>query len=212
MKHVQFVAVAFLFFLTACGGKIKTKDGEVVSIPDAAKAAKALTAEAAKAKSRWDERKAKGDTLAMPYKDLQAFLPGDISGYEKNGGPKGSQMNMPGMGSWSQAEQRYTSGDKRIKVEIMDYNASQSGFGFITAMYRMGFSSEDDNKRTGAIDLGMKDVTGYETVYKTRDNCDLAVVAGDRFLIKLDSDGSNDIEVLKSTAKSIINSGMTDKF
>jgi hypothetical protein len=211
MKHVHFVAAAFLLILAGCGGRIKTKDGEVISVPDAAKAAKEITKAAENAKSRWEERKAKGDTLAMPYKDLEAFLP-EISGYTKNGGPKGSSMNMPGMGSWSQTEQRYENGEKRIKVEIMDYNASQSGWTFITAAYRMGFSSEDDNKKTGPVDLGMSNVNGYETVYKQRQDAELVLVAGDRFLVKLNSDGSNDIDLLKSVAKDIINSGMSSKF
>jgi hypothetical protein len=212
MKHVQFVAIACMLFLCSCGGKIRTKDGEVVSVPNPVKAAQEITRAAAAAKSRWEERKAKGDTMAMPYKEIEAFLPGAISDYSKDGGPKGSSMAMPGMGSWSQTEQRYTNGDKRIKVEIIDFNASQSGWSTYTAMYRMGFSSEDDNKRTGPVDLGMSNVSGYETVYKQKQNCELSVVAGDRFLIKLDSDGSNDIDLLKSTAKEIVNAGMSSKF
>jgi len=44
----------------------------------------------------WEERKAIGDIPALHYKDLQAYLT-EISGYTKPAGPKGSQMNMPGI-------------------------------------------------------------------------------------------------------------------
>ena len=106
------LVIPFLLFIAACGGrdKVVVKDGEV-SVTDLPKVAEKMTEGVKQAQDRWAERKAKGDTLAMPYKDLQAYLP-DVSGYTKEGGPKGSQVNMPGMGSWSQTDQAYTNGEK----------------------------------------------------------------------------------------------------
>jgi hypothetical protein len=148
--------------------------------------------------------------MAMPYKDLQAYLP-DIPGYTKSGGPQGSQMNMPGMGSWSQTEQRYTSGDKQMTVKIVDYNASQAAFSGVTALYKMGFSSEDDSKKQGSLDLGIKNVAAYETVYKQQPNAQIAMIVADRFFIEVESNGSNDMGLLTDIAKGIGSSGLAGK-
>jgi len=173
---------------TACGGgdKVVVKDGEI-SAADLPKVADKMSEGVKEAQDRWAARKAKGDTLAMPYKDLQGYLP-EVSGYTKDGGPKGSQMNMPGMGGWSEAEQRYINGEKKVEVKIMDYNASQMCFMGLTAIYKMGFSSEDDTKKEGSVDLGMKDVAAFETIYKTEQRSKLILIVADRFYIDLEND------------------------
>jgi len=108
------------------------------------------------------------------------------------------------MGSYSQTEQNYLNGDKRIKISITDYNASQMAFTAATALYSLNISSEDDDKRQGSVDLGIKDVAAYETVYKQRQEADLVVIAGDRFYINIENNGSNDIDQLKSVAKDVV--------
>jgi hypothetical protein len=189
--------------------KVEIKDGKM-GIGDALDAAKALTEGVKDAQNRWEERRAKGDTVAIPYKELETYLP-EISGYSKDGGPKGEQTSMPGFGSLSQTSQHYTSGDKSIKIEITDYNASQMAFTSATALYRLNISSEDDSKKQGSVDLGLKDVAAYETVYKERQEAQLTVIAGDRFFINIENNGSNDIDELKSIAKDIV-SGLSSKF
>ncbi len=197
------LVIPFLLFIAACGGrdKVVVKDGEV-SVTDLPKVAEKMSEGVKQAQDRWAERKAKGDTLAMPYKDLQAYLP-DVSGYAKDGGPKGSQVNMPGMGSWSQTDQAYTNGEKRVKVQIVDYNASQMAFSGVTAMYKMGYSMEDDNEKSGTIDIGIKDVAAYETIYKKDKRSKLVLIVADRFMIELENEGSDDSELLRSAAKNI---------
>ncbi|MBL7699863.1 MAG: hypothetical protein JNK79_16970 [Chitinophagaceae bacterium] len=210
MKKYILPAALLASIISSCGGnKIEVKDGEV-GITDALQAAKAIAEGASEANDRWAERKKKGDTIAIAYKDLETYLP-EISGYTKDGGPKGNQTNMPGLGSWSQTEQSYTNGDKRIKISIADYNSSQMAFTSVTALYKLNISSEDDTKKEGSVDLGMKDVAGYETVYKERPEASLAVIAGDRFYINIESDGSNDIDQLKSIGKDIA-SALSSKF
>lgn len=152
--------------------------------------------------ARWEARKAKGDTLAMPYKDLEAYLP-DINGYTKEGGAKGSQMNMPGMGSVSQGEQNYVNGDKHVSIKLVDYNSSYQTFQGLTAMYGMAFSMEDDTKKQNKVDLGNKDVAAYQTVYKTEKKAEMVIVAAGRFIINIDVNGENDEAFLKNVAKSI---------
>ncbi len=197
------LVIPFLLFIMACGGRDKgVEKNEDLSVTDLPEVAKKMGEEVKQAQDRWAERKAKGDTLAMPYKDLQAYLP-DVNGYTKDGGPKGSQVNMPGMGSWSQTDQEYSNGDKRIKVQIVDYNASQMAFSGVTAMYKMGYSMEDDNEKSGTVDIGIKDVAAYETIYKKDKRSKLVLIVADRFMIELENEGSEDAEFLRSVAKNM---------
>ncbi|HSC39120.1 MAG TPA: hypothetical protein VLD19_14660 [Chitinophagaceae bacterium] len=202
MKSLLFIVAGTAMLVIACNGKSSKKDNPIESPGDLKDYADKVNQETKASTGKWEERKAKGDTLAMPYADLQAFLP-DISGYDKDGGPKGSQMNMPGMGSWSQAVQEYKNGDKQIKVEIMDYNAAFQAFTAATAIFKMGYSMEDDSKKQGSLDLGIKDVSAYQTIYKTDPRAELTLIAGDRFFIQVESRGSNDPQLLSSVAKSI---------
>jgi hypothetical protein len=190
--------------LSNCKGKSKEPlaDGKVESASEAKEVADKIQDAQAESSDRWEARKAKGDTLAMPYKDLQNYLP-EISGYNKDGGPKGSQVNMPGMGSWSQAEQRYSNGDKNIRVELVDYNSAHQAFAGVTAIYKMGYSSEDDTKKQGSADLGIKDVGAYETIYKDGSRAELAIIVADRFFVNIQSNGDNSPETVRSVAKSM---------
>ena len=113
-----------LIFILSCNNKPGNNSDEDEIVNEEKNTEPAVVKDNVQSNARWEERKAKGDTLAMPYKDLQAYLP-QINGYSNQGGPKGSQMNVPGMGSWSQAEQEYENGDKRITVSIFDYNSAR---------------------------------------------------------------------------------------
>jgi hypothetical protein len=212
MKKIFFPAITLaIFTFSSCKSdkKVEIKDGKI-GVSDAIDAVQALGKGVEDAQNRWEERRKKGDTVALQYKELESFLP-DFNGYTKEGGPKGNQSNIPGMGGFSQTEQTYVNGDKRIKVSITDYNASQMAFTAATALYSLNISSEDDDKRQGSVDLGMKDVAAYETIYKQRQEAELAVIAGDRFYIMFSSDGSNDIDQLKSVAKDVV-SKLSSKF
>jgi len=194
------LSLSVLFF--SCGGnhdKVVVKDGDI-SVTDAAKLGERAAEGVKEAGDRWEQRKAKGDTVAIPYKDLEGFLP-DVSGYTKEGEAKGSQMTIPGMGSLSQAEQNYKNGDKSLRAEIVDYNAAQMAFTGAAAVYKMGFESENDSEKQGSVDLGIKDVSAFGTQYKKEPNAELVVIVADRFLVQLHSNGSNDLEWLKGVAK-----------
>ncbi|MEP7257546.1 MAG: hypothetical protein ABI687_04145, partial [Flavitalea sp.] len=112
MKQAFIPLCCLILFAVACKSG-NDKPGLLESMGNLKKMADNVVTESKKSTDRWEERKAKGDTTAIPYKDLEAYLP-QISGYTSSEGPKGSQMNTPGLGSWSQGEQDYTNGDKRV--------------------------------------------------------------------------------------------------
>lgn len=203
MKPFHFFLCSLLFItIISCKSKSDKTITGINSLSDLKDYAENIVEETKKSEERSSERRKKGDTLAMPYKDLQGYLP-EISGYTSEQGPKGSQMNTPGLGSWSQTEQKFTNGDKRLSVSLMDYNAAHQAFIGLTSMYGLGMSYEDDNKKQAAVDLGIRDVKAYETIYKKDNRSELVLVVGDRFVIDLKSNGESDENFLRSVAKNM---------
>ena len=200
-KHILFLSILPVVLSLSCKDKTKPP-AKIESISDVKDLAQNAQNNMKESTNRWQERKAKGDTLALPYKDLEAYLP-EISGYSRDGGAKGSQMSGFGIGGWSEAEQAYVNGDKKVSIKIFDYNSSQQAFMGMTAMFSMGFSSEDDTKKQSPADLGVKGVAAYETIYKTVKKSEMVLVAGDRFIINIESNGQGDEDFIKSVAKSI---------
>ena len=208
-KRLFLLAIPALVCSASCKNKDRSS-GKIESVGDLQEASQKVEKKMKESSDRWAERKAKGDTLALSYKELETYLP-EINGYSKDGGPKGSQMNSYGMGAWSQAEQEYINGDKRISVKIFDYNSAQQAFMGMTAVFGMGFSSEDDNKKQAPVDLGIKNVAAYETLYKTEKRAEIVLVAGDRFIINIESNGDGDEDFIKSVAKGINLSELASK-
>lgn len=199
MKKIYFLAIAsFLLVLLSCGDSNKSDTeidlGDVKEFSEHATDAMALSEE------RQKQRRERGDTVAMPYSELKNFLP-SINSYVANDEPNGSQMNVPGMGSWSQVEQSFSNGDKTIDVTLFDYNGAFGAFSGATALYSMGFSQEDGDKKSGSTDIGIDGVVAYETVYKKSQRAELILIIVDRFFVTMNVDGTNDIGVLKDAAK-----------
>jgi hypothetical protein len=191
-----FLSVLFLLIgvlLFSCG-----------KVRDAANAAEGLKnyAEGMKeSASKMEERKAKGDTVSMPYAELQKLLPSGISGFTKEGDPKGESINMVGM-SYSTASQVYKNGDAQITVNIMDYNASYAAFGAATAMFSTGFSVDNDQEHLGAIDLGITGVKAWEDVKKKEKRSTIMAGVNDRFLVSVE--GSNvETDAVKDAIKAV---------
>ena len=180
-------------FLLSCG-----------KVRDAANAAEGLKnyAEGIKeSTSKFEERKAKGDTVSIPYTDLQKLLPSSVSGYAKEGEPGGETVNMTGM-SYSSASQVYKNGEAEITINIMDYNASYAAFGAATAMFSTGFSVDNDDEHLGAIDLGVSGVKAWEDIKKKEKRSSIMAGVNDRFLVS--AEGRNvDADVVKEAMKAV---------
>lgn len=206
-QTITIVTTALVLGLFACKGKSnETPAAEKEKTETESATAQESTTSSAESSdpymAKWEARKAKGDTIALPYKTLQTYLP-EISGYTKEGGPSGNQMNMPGMGSYSQTEQEYVNGEKRIHVQILDYNSAMQAMQGVMMAYGMGFSSEDDNKKQEQVNLGVKDVAAYQTIYKTEKRAEIIVAIAARFFLEIKVTGDNDPATLQSVVKSV---------
>ena len=190
-----------LFVCLLSAGLLVSSCGKVKEAANAAEGLKNYAEGMKESASKMEERRAKGDTISMPYADLQKMLPSSISGYTKDGDPKGESINMMGM-SYSTASQVYKSGDGEITVNIMDYNASYAAFGAATAMFATGFSVDNDQEHLGAVDLGISGVKAWEDVKKKEKSSTVMAGVNDRFLVSVE--GRNvDADVVKAAIKAV---------
>ncbi len=190
-----------LFVCLLSAGLLLWSCGKVREAANAAEGLKNYAEGMKESTSKMEVRRAKGDTISMPYADLQKMLPSSISGYTKEGDPKGETMNMVGM-SYSTASQVYKSGDGEITVNIMDYSASYAAFGAATAMFATGFSVDNDQEHLGAIDLGISGVKAWEDVKKKEKRSTVMAGVNDRFLVT--AEGRNvEPDAVKEAIKSV---------
>lgn len=158
------------------------------------------------ANARMVARRERGDTVAIPYKELQGYLPAEIEGYKRAGEPSGSTMGMTGM-SYSMAAQKYQKGEgegaKTLNVSIVDYNAAGAIYSGATAMLGSGFSSEDEQQRVQSTDLGVAGIKALETYQKKDHRASIAAGIGDRFLVTVEADNQEDTELVKQAVKAL---------
>ncbi len=96
MKNIALLICAVLIFsVMSCGKKIEEAKQAMEMMKDMPKKAEEMQKSANLADQKREERKKRGDTLALPYKKLQEYLPKSVDGY---GDAKlsGQQMNGGG--------------------------------------------------------------------------------------------------------------------
>lgn len=202
------ILLAFPFCLamamTSCGGKaeeektedIKATDNPIEALENMANESQDAQDEAQK---KIAARKAKGDTLAMPYEDLMKYLPEKIDGYTK-GEPDGASINMPGS-SYSTAEAEYTN-DKgeRVKVTIVDYNQAYGLYSGLTAMWAFSVDTPEEKSQGVKFD---NNIGGWEQFQKKSGDATITLGVGYRFWVQVEADAQKDTEGVKSIAKMI---------
>jgi predicted small secreted protein len=193
--------LAAAVLLTACETAQKAKEA-AQGASALAEAAQNYAANAETSQKKAEARRAKGDTLAMPYTELQQLLPASVEGYEKDGDPEGQSMNMAGA-SYSTASQNYKKGDHYLKLVVVDYNAAYGLYGMATAFMATGFSSENADEKMGGIDLGVAGAKGWEVIRKKEKKAMLSVGVADRFFVTAEADDQENSDLLKNAVRSL---------
>lgn len=147
------------------------------------------------------ERRAKGDTLAMPYTELQKYLPSSVDGYKAEK-PNGATINMMKM-SYSSADIKFKkdNGDW-VKVTIVDYNQAYNLYTAATAMWTMGMSIDTPEEKMNSINFD-NTVGGWEVYKKNRKDATVTLGVGSRFWVNIEANNQNDTEMIKSIAKTM---------
>ncbi len=201
MKKLILLALPVSLIITSCGGKAeeekeKTADNPLEALENYAEETQQAQGEA---EQKIAERRAKGDTLAMPYEELMKFLPASIDGYTKEE-PNGATVNVPGS-SYSSADCNYTN-DKgeRVHVTIVDYNQAYGMYNGLTAMW--AFSVDTPEEKSNGVKLD-NNIAGWEQFRKKSGDAVITLGVGYRFWVQVEADAQKDTEGVKEIAKSI---------
>lgn len=207
MKYwVMCLSVVALIGVFGCGGKMDEMRQAAENVKELGKVGENVEKANQANEARREERRKRGDTLAMPYQDLQKYLPESVSGYSPQE-PSGSTMNMTGM-SYSTAARRYIKtgadgAEESVEVTIIDYNASSDLYTGMTALWGTNFSMEDQNGYSRSFDLGMKDVAGWEHYDKQNKGSEITTAVGGRFILTVKATVQPNNDMAKSIAKSM---------
>ena len=205
MKKTAILIAAFglAISFSSCGGKPKEEEVKSANPLQAlVNAEKNVAAGTNAADAKMQARKAKGDTLAMPYENLEKFLPASVAGYKVTEEPTGTSLNMTGM-SYSSAEVEFTNdkGD-RVKVTLIDYNAAAAMYTGATAIWASGFSMDSPDEKANGLKLD-NDIVGWEDFHKKTKEVDVTLGIGYRFYLTVHADNQESTEFAKSVAKSM---------
>lgn len=204
------VAVTVALVVVGCGKKADDAQNAVSAMAAAATAAPKLEAGLKEAEQFQKDRAAKGDTVAMPYVELQKQLPTSISGYTAREAPSGSQQTMAGF-SMSQAEQTWVKEadaqgmTPEIQVTVIDFGGTQQGYAMMAAPMMMGFSQEDAHHRVGSTKVDVPYTGGWEEFDKDTKNAKITAITRYRFVIAVEArnSGEDQSAMVKKLAEEI---------
>ena len=200
MKKQLTILASTLLLNTSCEQAKQAKES-YSAISKLSDAGEEITTHLEEAKTKRAEREKSGDTLSLPYKELQQFLPKEVSGYTA-GELSGSSQKMSGI-SFSSAEREFIKGEDRVKVTLMDYNGANQLYEGFAAMESLGIEREDDEVIIGPTALKVDGVKGMDTFKKKEGLAEMSLVTGGRFLVTLSATKQKDMEFLNSVAEGI---------
>jgi hypothetical protein len=206
MRRAGILAIAALVAAGACGKSSEEKKEEKKE-QQAAKTAEAGAAEAAKGL----EQMAKGlEAMAggaasgkaqpvdpVSFRDMQALFP-EFEGWEK-GKPTGERMSAPF--KYSQAEVRYTKGDSRIELKMVDSGFNQ----LLLTPYAMFLTAGYEKETSDGYEKSTKvnGQPGWEKWDSSGKDGELNALVGKRFLVQIDGRGIEDTKLLHELAGKI---------
>ncbi|MBI5323766.1 MAG: hypothetical protein HZB41_00520 [Ignavibacteriae bacterium] len=200
------LTIILAFILYSCGEKANEMKEAFKSMEKIAEAGKNIEQESKLAESRRQERVSRGDTIAMPYQELQKLLPASLSGYTAQE-PEGTSFNMPPM-SYSQAKREYTAqasdgSQSYVRIELLDYNQAHDMYIGLTALWQMGFASETKDKIERTFSTGYDNVAGFESFYKNDKRAQVSYGIAWRFFLTIEANNQSSSDFVKSVANSI---------
>ena len=203
MKKIALLLV-FPLIISACGGNDEPKEEDNIDIEKNPLGALMKMSEkmAENAEQMEKNMKDRKNAKAIHYEELIKYLPENIDGYTRKEEPNGASMDMSGM-SYSSAEVRFENdnGD-RINIALIDYNAAYSMYSMATVMWSAGFKIDTSEEFGQSINFG-KNINGWESYKKKKNDANIVLGIGDRFLLTIDGDNQEDCSFLKDIAKSI---------
>lgn len=207
MKRVLVVTLAFaMIAFLSCGEKfdeLKQVAEMVEKAPDMAQNIEKSTNEAEK---RLEERRAKGDTLAVNFSELLKYLPESLEGYTAEK-PEGQTTNTQGF-SLSTAKRVFYKENADgysdyVTMELADYNQGYGLYAAMTIWVSMGMSIESTEGWQKTFDTGIDGVYGLEDYKHEGKRTTLTYSIGYRFYLTISVDNVEGTDFAKNLAKKI---------
>ncbi len=210
MRQRSVLCALLCIALFGCGEKAKEMKDAMEAAKNLSENADQMTKKIDEVQQRREARKAKGDTLAIPYKDLQQYLPASINGFTAEE-PSGESVNMGGM-SYSSAKRNYKgANDAEVEVNILDYNQNPGMYEGITALWAMGMSVDNDREFSKTYDPQLAYSAAFEHYYKQDKRSELTIAVGGRFIVTLKAEKQANNDFLKSVASGMRLSDLAGK-
>ena len=133
----------------------------------------------------------------LNWRELVSFLP-EIPGWEAEGDASGQTMSM-GAYSMTSVEREYTSGDKNLKITIIDGALAQMAY----AGFRMLRQFELDTSDEYIKKIEVKGFPGVEKYTYADKEAEVFALVADRFIVQLEEDNVEDGKELKGIAESL---------
>jgi len=207
--------------LSACGEKSKAPPPEE-GVPQAAANALDAMGQLAKAGSKMGdaandaakfqaERRARGDTVAMTYTELQAYLPDAPRGYKKAEEPGGSSQSVGAL-SMTEAEQQYVGpADAEgkmpmVHVKLVDFGGTEGAYAMFAMPMMMNITQEDAHRRMGTFSLGPKDTWASEELNKDTKDFWVTAITRYRYVItvRAEQQSSEQSEMVRDMALRLV--------
>lgn len=204
MKYVGTLLLAGAL-VAGCGEKAKEISEAMKTAQELPKIAENIEQSQNEMEKFMAERAAKGDTVAMPYTELQKFLPTSIDGYKMEGEPAGNQQSM-GAFSMSMAEQNWvsTTGDTnnpaRIHVILSDYGGTGAGYGVAGLAFTIQSQSEDNTQKMRTYKTDYPYTFAAETFRKDTKEATVTMGTRYRYIINVRAENQTDDQTQKATA------------
>jgi hypothetical protein len=196
VKNLIILAAASAL-LVGCGEKLQEMKDQANAIEQIVKAGEKMQQSATEAETFMQERRAKGDTIAMPAEQLKTFLPTEIDGYRPKEEPSIQQTSF-GEFTFSIAEQEWvaTSGDTNnpatIKVSLTDWGGSEGAWATQSLAFAFTTKTENAQERSGTVDMGLPHTNAIERFDKQSKGSSLMTVTRYRYLINLEANNQTE--------------------
>ena len=185
MKTLYWTAALAALALAACGGS-KKESGKIQEGEAISKNPLSLARQAVKAGEEFEKIQKDLENMKpvepVHFSELLKFLPEPPAGWEGQK-PTGSSNKM-GEWSFTQVERRYSQGEKRIEIQILDWAFHRELYaGFFVAA---AFSQESTEGYNKGIKIG--EDPGREEYKTAGKDGTLSVLVGKRFFVTIKGD------------------------
>lgn len=133
----------------------------------------------------------------VSFRDLQTTFP-ELEGWERSK-PTGERMTSPV--NFSQAEVRYTKGDARVELKIVDSGFNQLLVAPFAMFLAAGYEKETEHGYEKSVKIG--DYPGWEKWNDQGKDGELNAVVNQRFVVTVEGQNLDDPKVLHSTMERI---------